>query len=526
MTIEISNNQISKVISRFAKINWEHVVIWLAVIIGIIATFRSYTSDTLVAYGDAESHLNIAKRVVQSLTPGIAQLGGIWLPLPHVMMIPFVFFDPLWRTGLAGSIVSGFCFIITALFLFKLTKLITESVFGAFSASLVFLFNPNIQYLQSTAMTELPLILFFTMSSYFFIKYLKTQKLKSLLLAALFGCFAALCRYDGWFLIAFEAGVIILQGLFYRYDWHKIEGLVVIFSTLAGFSVILWLLWGQLILGNAFYFTQSEFSAHAQQVAWLAKGQLPAYHNLPLAFLYYFVTVMANCGTAIFFVALIGLIIFLKDKTQKLRFFMTLLMLIPFIFYVVTLYIGQSVIFIPHLTPVGYEWRLFNVRYGTMMIVPLAYFVGYIFSKIKNVAKLLFFLLLIFQFGLYITGYTSVITLDDGVIGLSHSKRPDAETFMKTHYDNGLVLMDDYARTISIIRSGVPMQNIIYIGNKPYWEESLATPEKYAKWIVMQKSDAVWKSIYDNPEIQSRLYKYFQKAYTSPEILIFKRIET
>lgn len=83
--------------------------------------------------------------------------------------------------------------------------------------------------------------------------------------------------------------------------------------------------------------------------------------------------------------------------------------------------------------------------------------------------------------------------------------------------------MDDYTRTMSILRSGIPMQQIIYIGNKPYWEESLKAPEKYATWIVMQPDDAVWNSLMKNKDRQGRLYKYFNKAYTSKEILVFKR---
>src|SRR6478672_3406837 len=38
-------------------------------------------------YGDAEAHLNIARRVLDSRTPGPEQLGTAWLPLPHVLML-------------------------------------------------------------------------------------------------------------------------------------------------------------------------------------------------------------------------------------------------------------------------------------------------------------------------------------------------------------------------------------------------------------------------------------------------------
>ena len=132
---------------------------------------------------------------------------------------------------------------------------------------------------------------------------------------------------------------------------------------------------------------------------------------------------------------------------------------------------------------------------------------------------------LLVQLALYGVGYSKVISMADGVEGLSSAivKTPDAQIYLNNNYDSGLVLTDDFARTISIIRSPIPMENIIYIGNKPYWEESLEAPEKYATWIVMQKDDEIWRNIYDQPGPNGRLFKYFVKVYTSPEALIFKR---
>ena len=115
------------------------------------------------------------------------------------------------------------------------------------------------------------------------------------------------------------------------------------------------------------------------------------------------------------------------------------------------------------------------------------------------------------------------ITLADGVYGLSSAKVPDAQHWMSRNYTEGIVLIDDYARTMSVARSPIAMEDIIYIGNKPYWEESMDAPEKYASWIIMQKDDALWRNIYDRPEVQGRLFKYFKKVYTSPQILIFQR---
>src|SRR4051794_19433560 len=60
-----------------------------------------YSKGYVCYYGDAEAHLNIARRIVDSLTPGRDQIGTVWLPLPHLLMLPFAANDHLWQTGLA-----------------------------------------------------------------------------------------------------------------------------------------------------------------------------------------------------------------------------------------------------------------------------------------------------------------------------------------------------------------------------------------------------------------------------------------
>ena len=63
-----------------------------------------YKTGATLLSGDAEAHLNIARRIIDSRTPGWNQIGTTWLPLPHLIMIPFVRYDELWSTGLAGAI--------------------------------------------------------------------------------------------------------------------------------------------------------------------------------------------------------------------------------------------------------------------------------------------------------------------------------------------------------------------------------------------------------------------------------------
>lgn len=543
---------LKKITNYFTPINW---VVFISTVSAVIATSYYLSHGYIVAYGDAESHLNIAKRVVDSLTPGFAQLGGIWLPLPHILLIPFVYFDLLWKTGLAGSIVSGIAFIVSSIYIYKLTYLITKNKLASFFASLVFILNPNILYMQSTPMTELTLIVFFILSSYYFITFLSDdRKILNLLFAGLFGFCASLSRYDGWALVMMEAGILFL----YYFPWRlslqnffskiskfklnqlvqnnstnsgestmgKLEGRIVLFSTLAFFGVLLWLLWGWLILGDPLYFTHSQFSANSQQGGWLARGELPAYRNIFVALLYYFATSAESVGFLIFFMGIAGFISFLINKENKYRLLVSLVLMVPFFFNVLTLFLGQSVIFLPGVTPITFEWTLFNVRYGVMMVPVFAILLGHLFYRSGKSGKTIISFLIAFQCLLFFIGFSTVLSLQDGRAGLSSfiAKIPDAQNWLEKNYDGGILLTDDYARTISIVRLPIKMNDVIYIGNKPYWEESLTNPEKYAKWIVMQKDDTIWKNLIDDPIKQGRLYKYFNKAYTSDDILIFKRI--
>jgi hypothetical protein len=390
----------------------------------------------------------------------------------------------------------------------------------------VFISNPNILYLQATPMTEMVLLVFLILSTYYFLLFLQDDKeIKFLVVSALFGFCASISRYEGWFLVVVEAGIIIFYYL-KKKKWARLQGMLLLFSTAAFLGIFLWFLWDFLILGDPLYFTNSQFSAKSQQQTWLSHGQLPAYHNIILSLLYYLVTAMANAGTTVFILSAIGLFWYFCFEKNRQKDMIILVLLVPFIFYVVTLYIGQSVIFIPDLTPANYSWSLFNVRYGVIMLPAVVLFLGYLFYRSDSYIKVCIVGLICIQNFFFYNGTIKIITYEDGVRGLSHARRPDAENWMKDNYTNGLVLLDDYARTISIIRSGVPMQDIIYIGNHPYWDESLTAPEKYAKWIVMQKNDEVWKHVYEDKTTQARLYKYFKKVYTSNEILIFERNDT
>src|SRR5437868_13995175 len=72
-----------------------------------LASFIFYLQhNCILLYGDAVAHINIARRVFDSKTPGLLQLGTVWLPLPHLLMLAFLIPMAAWQSGAGGSIPS------------------------------------------------------------------------------------------------------------------------------------------------------------------------------------------------------------------------------------------------------------------------------------------------------------------------------------------------------------------------------------------------------------------------------------
>src|SRR5713101_9593471 len=91
------------------------LVAQLAAAISIASFFYYLRHGDLLLYGDAVAHINIARRVFDSRTPGLLQLGTVWLPLPHLLTMPFISNRWLWQSGAGGSIVSMVPYVFAGL---------------------------------------------------------------------------------------------------------------------------------------------------------------------------------------------------------------------------------------------------------------------------------------------------------------------------------------------------------------------------------------------------------------------------
>jgi len=457
-----------------------------------------------LAYNDARSHLDIGRRVVEGLKPGLAQLGSVWLPLTHVLMIPTIWSDFMWHTGLSGALISMVSFVATGVIIYLFLKKIGVGSLGGFFAVVVFATNLNILYLQSTAMTELLLIATMTAASYYFMLWSKAEKYTNLINCAFFVMLSTLTRYDGWFLFLFVILMIFIiilvkKDVSVRFDvllksLKESKNKIILFSTLGGFGIILWFLWNLVIFKDPLYFVFGPFSAHAQQTQLLEAGELDSKFNIGLSTILYLYALFYNSYAYTTLLGFAGLIAIWFSSIKKEVKIALLALMAPLFFNIIALFLGHSVLFIQGIS--GNTW--FNVRYGIMLLPAIAIFSGYLVDKFKS---LRWILIGFFAFTTFFSFTSSdAVTIDDARIGSSQKNVTEVAGWLNQNAkdESGFILISAASHDAIIFSSGIPMKKIIHEGTGLYWETALATPDKWARWIVMRTyddNDSVWKSV-------------------------------
>jgi hypothetical protein len=178
------------------------LVLAAALVTGTAAALYFSHLDLTLSHYDARAHLVVARRVIDSLTPGWRQLGGVWLPLPHLIDLVPVQWDWLYRTGACAVAVSIAALAWGLSALAGSVARHSGSIVAAVSGAIVILLNPNVLYLQSTPMTEallfgLSLVALASVDRWIAAPDRITARRVGLVMAAL-----VLTRYEGWFIAA------------------------------------------------------------------------------------------------------------------------------------------------------------------------------------------------------------------------------------------------------------------------------------------------------------------------------------
>jgi hypothetical protein len=534
----------------------------------------SVNIHSLLYYSDSVSHLVRARQLIDYSSPGLEQIGTVWLPLPHLILLPFSLVDLLFKTGLAGTFVSLPCIAIAAAIIYKIIKVQTNvSWIGVLGSCLYFL-NPNVLYLGITAMTEALFMLFFIVAAFYFQKIVSSEmystgqghsnissinikgdsvcfrgikkilgpKYKTIISDNLLKCssfiaLATLCRYEAWPITVLLTLFIILRsmkanaldkGLEARVSNKKRVMYDLICIVLSFSGIIMWISYNWIYFNSPLEFLLSPYySAGAQAL----EGQNRDFLFLqPLNVLsVYGVNALVFFGPVTIIGATFGYIVHrtldpLKIRRRELLF---IFLTIPPLFSLLMLIFG--------IGEMNYWW--FNSRF-MIMLSPLLILLLTVLLKrfndkiLKNKRILVyvsFAIFLIYPIVLLpING--EIVTLIDAKNSMSYGTRPfaiDLANVLGRLYDGGkiFIITGSAQQNIIMQASGIPLINFYSAIEQFKTINQLQQFERDSHYVVLSKNPDASSRSYSNfwTERQSELRKNFDKVYENPFYILFVR---
>jgi len=454
---------------------------------------RGYT----LYYGDAAAHINIARKAVDSRTPGYEQLGTVWLPLPHVLMLPLVRDDFLWRTALAGTLPASLSFVLAASFLYAAVRRATSSRAAAAASAAAFSLNPNLLYLQSTPMTEPLSLACLTAAVYFCASFPARPRLWRAGAAGVAVLAATLTRYEGWLAIPLVAAFFLAAG--------SRRG-AVLFVLVAGLGPLYWMAHNLYGYGDGLEFYRGEHSARAIYARGLAQGYLPPTdHNLENAWRYYRVAMETALGRPLVWLG--GAAVLAAAIRKPAR--PLLLLVAPVPFYLLSLYGGGTPLYLPSLPPYSY----YNTRYALAALPACAAGLGVLVSvwprPILRAAAAAALLALSLYGWILRPQPESWICWKESEVN-SRGRRAwtaQAAQFFRERYERGDGILTASGDVLAVYQAaGIPLRETLHDGNRLQYYPAVARPDLFLRerWIVTYSHDPTAFNL-SNPSRYGRL---------------------
>ena len=472
--------------SRIFKVLALVCAMLVATAVAVAAARWTFAHGYVLYYGDAESHFDIARRVLDSRTPGPEQLGTGWLPLLHIVLIPFVMHADWWQTGFAGTVPSAACFAIAAIFFFAAADRAYRSQAAGFAVMLVFLLNPNMLYLSSTPMTE-PLLAASVAALLFATLWFRdSQSIWALLLAAAASNAASLTRYEGWFLIPFASLYILLVA--------KNKWLAILFGVLASLAPIAWLAHNRFYDGDALEFYRGQWSALGIYQRQLAQGmqKYPGDHDWRKAVEYYSTAVQLAIGWPALILAAAGVLAAL----WKRAWWPVLLLALSPVFYVMGMHSSGTPIFVPTLYP--HSW--YNTRYALAALPLTAVCAGALVALIPKKwrwpAALIVAAIPAVAWGLHLESICWKESEVNSVTRRQWTKQ--AAAYLAASYQHGDGIIFPFGDMTGILReAGIPIREGLFDGNGAAYDLALDRPAQFLqpRWALAFSGDRIATAI-------------------------------
>jgi hypothetical protein len=499
----------------------------------------SWRNDALLNYGDAVAHLHIARRVFDCHQPRLSQLGSVWLPLPHILMLPFVQVYSWWANGIAGIVPSALAYIAACAGLYRLARRWMPPAPSAL-ALVFFAANPNMLYLQTTAMTE-PL---FVCEMIWMVVWLvewrtsldedpqraerKLKWIAAVLVAAIF------TRYDGWILALMSwtsIGVWLLRRGRLRSRVFWAASAVIVAAPIA------WFIYNSLAFGDWLYFARGPYSAKAIELQTASHGAGPLHPGWqnPWVGLLFYVKVSEmdaaafDWGNRLLILSLLGTIWGWMTSHRR-GFDWALLLWLPVPFYAYSVAYGSVPIFLPPWWP--HSW--YNTRYGMELLPALALGVGFAAAFLmaavrefkpalpKFVVAPLFALAALNAWKLVHEG--PLVYVEGTKNRAAHRPYqlavPAALRALLVKQPNATVLMETSVDPEIVALTGIPLRQTINEADLTFWDAALAAPAAHASIVLAFDGDAVDRAVKAHPEGLTPIQRFTAKGQPSGTLYV------
>jgi hypothetical protein len=511
-------------------------LVWLAIFVSVFSFLYFNRNGDVLLYGDAVAHINIARRVFDSRTPGLLQLGTVWLPLPHLLILPFIISKQMWQSGAGGSIPSMAGFVFSVLGIFRLVRRGVSvdgesgsSKIAAWAAAIIYAANPNLIYLQSTAMGEALYLAFFIWAVVYFAEFARGDA-KALTKCGLCLVAACLTRYDGWFLAAvLVVGSVIVSPRLAKAARHGAPISLVLpsrralakFILLAAAGPVFWLGYNAAVYRNPLEFANGPYSAKAIEQKTATVN--PAKGNLFAAGSYFLKAAELNVawgdwpGRLWLSLALLGTLVAGISGRGRVA----LLLWAPLPFYALSVAYGSVPIFLP----VWWPFSHYNVRYGLQLLPAFAVFVpmgiSFIVQSVTKIpraaswerwtgAATLWSVLALSAASYAVVWRADPVCYREAAINSRGRVALDKQVagWIKSLPEDSTLLMYLGEHSGALEQAGIPLRRTINEGNhrvwmqpsdpEGLWERALANPAAYADYVVAFGGDPVWQSASDH----------------------------
>jgi len=544
------------------SLGWGEQILVLAATLtaSVAAICWSWRNHAFLLYGDAEAHIHIARRLFDSHRPGITQLGSVWLPLPHLLLVPFIAVDSWWRSGFGPAIPSAACYLLGCLGLYRLArKWLSPS--ASWMALLLFAANPNLLYLQTTAMTE-PLFLCELIWTVLLVEEWyqsleafnrRTGRLQWEVVAVLVA--AVYTRYDGW-ILAFLAWVAMAVCM--RRRGRLTQPGFVWASVVLLLAPVGWMVYNAVVFGDWLDFMRGPYSAQAIELrtASSAVDPHPGWHNPWVAFEYFLKAaemdaVAVGWGWFLFAIALLGTAWawfkraaalaakidpakqHLPHATAHSTIAWTLLLWLPLPFYAYSVSYGSVPIFLPVWKP--FSW--YNTRYGMELLPAFAFFAGFavegLLARVRKAAPK-YVPVTVAILAILLAGNFAELLKEQPLIYVEAKKNTESRAYYNTVLaevltelhrldPDGVVLMDTSTFPSLIPHSGLTYRQTLNESDKEFYKAALAAPASRAAIVITFAGDEIDGAVKAHPE-HLRKYRVFHspfKGWDQPDATVY-----